>query len=345
VFAWDRNGTPDRVRTFFKTTLDRVRALPGVDAAGAVSAMPLMFANIDIRTSLEIVGREARPEHERRGAYITVATPGYFEAMGIPLREGRFLEARDSQQAPAVAVITDSLRRREWPNESPIGRRLRVMWHGKPLEAEVVGVVSQVRHDGLDGAPRPEIFVPLDQAPFASMTYAIRGSGDPAALIAAAKREVWAVDPLQTFYDVATVDGLVKASVVHQRFSVTLMSAFAFLALVLCAIGVYGLISFTTAQRTREIGVRMALGADGPAIRRMVLGEGTWLVAVGLAIGVGGSIATSGLLRTLLFEVRPGDPLTLAIVSGVLALVGLAACYLPARRATRVDPLVALRVD
>jgi putative ABC transport system permease protein len=345
VFAWDRNGAPDRARTFFKTTRERIQALPGVDAVGAVSAMPFMIANIDIRTQLEVVGRETRPEQERRAAYITVTTPGYFEAMGIPLREGRLLDTRDSQQAAAVALISDSLRRREWPNESPVGRRIRFNWQGEPREAEVVGVVSQVRHDGLDKVARPEIFVPLDQVPFASMTFAIRGTGDPAALIAAAKREIWAIDPLQTFYDVATVDGLVEASLVRQRFSVTLMTAFALLALVLCAIGVYGLISFTTAQRTREIGVRMALGADGPAIRRMVLREGTWLVMAGLAVGIGGSIATSGLLRTLLFEIRPGDPLTLAIVSGVLAAVGLAACYLPARRATRVDPLVALRVD
>jgi len=316
-----------------------------VAAAGAVSAMPFMIANIDIKTTLEVVGREARSEQERRGAYITVATPGYFEAMGIPLREGRLLEARDSQHAQLIAVISDALRRREWPNESPLGRRIRMRWQGKPIEAEIVGVVSQIRHDSLDSVPRPEIFVPLDQVPFASMTYAIRGSGDPAALIAAAKREIWAIDPLQTFYDVATVDGLIQASVVRQRFSVTLMTAFALLALILCAIGIYGLISFTTAQRTREIGVRMALGADGPAIRRMVLREGTWLVAAGLVAGIAGSLAASSLLRTLLFEVRPGDPLTLTIVSAILAAVGLAACYVPARRATRVDPLVALRVD
>lgn len=345
VFAYDRHGAPDRTRLFFKTTLERLRAIPGVEAAGGVSAMPFMIANIDIKSPLEVVGREPRPASERRGTYLTVATPGYFEAMSIPLREGRLLHDRDTQRTPAVAVISEALRRREWPSESPLARRIRLQWHGKPLEVEIVGVVSQIRHDGLDSTPRPEVFVPLDQVPFPSITYALRGTGDSATLIAAAKREIWAVDPMQTFYDVATVEGLVNASVVRQRFSVTLMSAFAALALLLCATGVYGLISFTTAQRTREIGVRMALGADGPAIRRMVLREGSIVVAAGVALGLAGALASSRLLQTLLFEIRPGDPLTFALVSSLLGAVGLAACYLPARRATRVDPLVALRVE
>lgn len=345
VFAWERNGKPDRTRTFFATTLERMRAIPGVETAGAVSAMPFMIANIDIKSPITIVGREAGNEAERRGAYLTIATPGYFETMSIPLRAGRFIEARDTQQAPMVAVISEALRKREWPSESPIGRRIRVEWQGQGQEAEVVGVVSQIRHDGLDSPARPEVFLPLAQVPFASMTFVLRGKGDPGALIAAAKREVWAVDPMQTFYDVATVQGLVDASLVRQRFSMTLMSGFAALALVLCATGVYGLISFTTLQRTREIGVRMALGADADAIRRMVLREGGALVLAGVALGLAGAVAASRFLQTLLFEIRPGDPLTFGLVCALLLGVGLAACYLPARRATRVDPLVALRLE
>jgi hypothetical protein len=282
VFAWDRNPTGDKIRNFFGSTIDRMRTIPGVQSAGAVSAMPFAMSNIDIKTTLEVLGRPASAEHEQRGAYLTMATPGYFQAMTIPLREGRFLEDRDTNEAPGVCVISSELARREWPDESPVGRRIRVQWQGEPLEVEIVGVVGQIRHERLDRAARPEVFVPLAQIPFASMTYVLKGSGDPRALIDAAKREIWAVDPLLPAYDAASVEALVDASVVRERFSMTLMSVFALVALLLCASGVYGIISFTTTQRTREIGVRMALGADGPAIQRMVLREGSAVILAGV---------------------------------------------------------------
>ena len=265
--------------------------------------------------------------------------------MSIPLREGRLLEERDSETAPLVAVISDALRRQEWPDESPIGRHVRATWQGQPIEVEIVGVVSQIRHDGLDTAPRPEVFLSLPQFPFGSMTYVVRGPGDPSSLIDRVKRQIWTVDAMQPVYDAASVERLVQASVVRQRFSMSVMSAFAFVALLLCASGIYGIISFTTTQRTREIGVRMALGADGPMIRRMVLREAATVILIGLAAGIVGALAASRFMQTLLFEVRPGDPMTIATVSLLLAVVGLAACYVPARRATRIDPLIALRTD
>ena len=345
VFAWDRNGAPERARLFFASTLDRMRALPGVDSAGAASAMPFMIANIDIKSSLAVVGRDARPDADRAGTYLTIVTPGYFETMSIALREGRYIRMEDTERAPRVAVISEALRRREWPAGSPVGARIRFDWQGKPQEAEIVGVVNQIRHDGLDGPARPEVFLPHAQLPFASMTYVLRGNVETSSLINAAKREVWSVDPLQTFYDAASVSGLVNASLVRQRFSVTLMSALAALALVLCATGVYAIVSITTLQRTREIGLRMALGADGRAIRRMVLREGLLLIGTGIVLGLAGARAVSPLLRTLLFEIRPADPLTFVFVTALLMVVGLAACYFPARRATHVDPLLALRTD
>jgi putative ABC transport system permease protein len=177
------------------------------------------------------------------------------------------------------------------------------------------------------------------------MTFVARGTADTALLIENVKRQIWSVDPLQSIYDAASVEKLVHASLVRQRFSMTVMSAFALLALVLCAGGIYGIISFTTTQRTREIGVRMALGADGPTIRRMVLREGSVVIALGLGFGLVGALVGSRFLSTLLFEVRPGDPFTIGIVCVLLGVVGLAACYVPARRATRVDPLTALRVE
>lgn len=255
------------------------------------------------------------------------------------------LDARDTAATVPVAVISESLRRREWHAADPLGRRIEVPWQGKPHQAEIVGVVGDLRHDGLDRGTRPEVFLPLEQVPFGSMTYVLRASGDAAWLIDAAKREVWAVNPRQPFYDTATVQGLIDASVVRQRFSAALMAVFALLALILCATGIYGVLSLTTGQRTREIGVRMALGADAGAIRRMVLREGAAVIGAGIVIGLAGAVAATRFLRTLLFEVRPGDPATLLAVCALLAVVGLAACHVPARRATRVDALVALRAD
>lgn len=345
VFAHDRHSTPDRVRSFLNATLDRLRQVPGVDAVGTASAMPFANANINIRSGLEVIGRPSKPAAEQRAVYLTMATPGYFRAMSIPLREGRLFEETDGEKAPRVALISDGLRRREWGSESPLGRRIKVQWQGEPLEAEIVGVVSQIRHDSLDSAPRAEVFLPVQQVPFPSITYVLRGRGDAAATIAAAKQAVWSVDPQQPFYETARVESMISASVVRQRFSATLVSAFAGVALLLCAIGIYGVISFATAQRTREIGVRMALGADAPMIRWMVLREGSGVVVVGMLCGLAGAMVATRYLQTLLFEVSAIDPLTLVAVCGLLGVVALLACYVPARRATRVDPLVALRVD
>jgi putative ABC transport system permease protein len=345
VFAWDRNPTPERIRAFFDATLERLRSQPGIEAVGAVSAMPFATANIDIKSPLEVVGRPRPADAEQPGTYVTVATPGYFDVMSIPLRRGRFLDARDSERAPAVVLISDALRRREWGDANPLGQRIAVQWHGARIEAEVVGVVGQIRHDSLDSAPRPEVFAAFAQLPFSSMTYVLKGAGQPETLIEAAKREIWAVDSLQTFYETGSVARWVDASVVRQRFSMTLMSAFAALALLLCATGIYGVISFTTTQRAREIGVRMALGASRPTIQRMVLREGAAVIVLGGTIGLLVALAVTRSLRALLFEVEPGDPITVAAVSSLIAVVGLAACYFPARRATRIDPAIALRRD
>ena len=345
VFAYDRNPTPERLRTFFNETIERMSRLPGVEAVGAVSAMPFASANIDIRSALTVVGRPPEPGADRRPVYVTIATPGFFRALSVPIREGRAFDARDRAATPLVAVISEALRRREWPAESPIGRRVEIEWQGERLEAEIVGVTSEIRHDGLDSSPRPEVFLPLEQVPFGSMTYVLRGSGDPAALIDAARRTVWSVDPLQAFYETGAVDQMISASLVRQRFSAALLGGLAAVALVVCAIGIYGVISFATAQRTREIGVRMALGADRSSIRRMVLREGGGVVAAGMCVGLIGSVAATRSLQKLLFEVRAIDPVTMAAVCALLGAVALLACYVPARRATRVDPTVALRVE
>jgi putative ABC transport system permease protein len=344
VFAYDRNPSADHLRAFFRATLERLSAVAGVEAVGAVSALPFASANIDIKTPLQIVGRGTTPADARQ-AYVTIATPGYFDALSIPLREGRLLQATDRASGPVVAVVSEALSRREWGSRSPIGERIRLQWQGDTIESEIVGVVAQVRHDGLDRLPRAEVFLAHEQVPFGSMTYVVKGQGDASGLIAAARQAVWSVDPLQTFYETGQVEVMVAGSVVQQRFTTTLLTAVAAVALALCALGIYGVISFATAQRTREIGVRMALGADRASIRRLVLREGSAVVAIGLLFGLPASLAATRVLQTMLFEIEPADPLTTVLATTLLAAVALAACYVPARRATRIDPVRALRAQ
>ena len=292
LFAWDRHGGPDRLRTFFKSTLDQLQVLPGVRPPARCRRCPSRCrTSTSGACSTLSVGRQRRP-------------PSSAARLSASRRPG--ISARCRFRCVRVACSKTAIRRllRWWQSsvrdcggamarESPVGRRIRISWQGKPVEAEVVGVVSQVRHDGLDTAPRPEIFLSMLQFPFGSMTFVVRGAGDPAALIDRVKRQIWAIDAMQPVYDSASVDRLVQASVVRQRFSMSVMSAFALVALLLCASGIYGIISFTTTQRTREIGVRMALGADGPTIRRMVLREAGTVVLIGLVAGIAGAVAAS----------------------------------------------------
>jgi predicted permease len=310
-----------------------------------VSALPFIPANIGIRSGFLIRGRPAPPPSEQPITYVTVATPSYVDVLRIPLLSGRWFQESDGPASPPVAVINDFLRRRYWPNENPIGQRLAVRFLGKPIDLEIVGVVGDLRHDGFDRGVRPELFVPFAQQPFGSMTFVVRTKADAAALVPELRRQIWAIDPLQTFYQTSTLEALVDDSVAARRFSAGLIASFAFIALALAATGIYGLISMSTAQRTQEIGVRIALGADRGSILRLIVGEGVISVAVGFAIGALAALAVTRALTRLLFDVTPGDPETFAIASLLLALVGVGASYVPARRATRVDPISALRAD
>jgi putative ABC transport system permease protein len=220
-----------------------------------------------------------------------------------------------------------------------------VRWHGEPLEAEVAGVVGPLRHDGLRSPPRAEVFVPHAQVPFGSMTYVVRTRRDAEALMHAAKEAIWAEDPLQAFYQTTTMEQLVAESVRPQRFSLTLLGAFAALALVLAAAGIFGVMSFTAEQRKREIGIRIALGARGRDILRLLVGEGMALALLGIALGLCSALGLSRFLSSLLHGVEPTDPPTLAAVCALLGAVALAACYLPARRALRNDPISVLRIE
>ena len=342
------DGASDAERlSFFTETLERVRGLPGVQSAGAVSALPFIEANIAIQQELLIQGRPAPSPDAIPNAFVAQATPGYFETMRIPLLEGRWFDDRDRAGSAPVTVVTDALVRRHWPGESPIGDRIVIPAYrdeeGNPVPIEIVGVVAEVRHDGLDAEARPELFLVHEQLAGGSMTFVARTEGDPAAYLERIQEEVWAVDPGQTIYRAATLDELLSKSVSARRFNLWLLGSFALLALALAAVGIYGVVSYMARTRTREIGVRMALGAGQVDVMREVMGTGLRLTAIGIAIGLVGALGLSSLMADLLFGIGPRDPLTLLGVAAVLAAVALVAMYLPARRATSVDPVLALR--
>ena len=343
VFAWDRNDTPEKRIAFFDSTLDRIRSLPGIAAAGAVSAMPFSEANINIRSAVSIDGRPAAPPGDDPLIFTTIVAGDYFRAMNIPLERGRLLDRSDRANAARVAVVSRSAARKFWPGADPIGARVKVRFSGQVIESEIVGIVGDARHDALDRAPRPELFLPHPQVPFGSMTFVVRTQPGAPATLQRLKEEVWAVDPQQAFYNTATVEQLVSRTLVGRRFLVVVLTGFGFAALVLAAAGLYGVMSFSTGQRSREFGVRMALGARPGDILGIVVREGLVLSVAGIGAGVVLALFLTRLLRGLLFGVSAMDPVTyLAVAAGILT-ISAASAYLPARRAVRADPLVSLR--
>ncbi len=331
---------------FFRETLEGIRALPGVTAAGAVSAFPLGLADVTRQSLLQLDDRPPFPPGEEPSAAVATATPGYLDAMGIPLRAGRWFGARDDAEQPSVVVINEALARQHWPDTDPVGRRvsLSVVFRGD-INAEIIGVVGEIRPGGYDTPPRAELFVPHAQVPDGSMTYVVRTAGDPGASVAAIQDVVWDADPLQTFYSVATVEQLLSDTLAARRFTTTLLTLFGVAALVLATLGIYGVIAVATAQRTREIGLRLGMGAEPRHVVGMVVRGAIGLAGTGVLIGLLASLFVSRFLSSLLVDVAPFDAATLAAVSALLLLVAAGAAYLPARRAARVDPLAALRMD
>ena len=343
VHVWGSSRTPQQRAAFFEQTLDRIAVLPGVEAAGAVSALPFHDNSIDINGTFSIEGRPAPAEEP--SAFLTIATIDYFSAMGIPLRSGRLFTRFDREGSQSVALIGETMARRFWPDEDPVGKKIKLAFLGQPKVREIIGVVGDARHTGLDSNPRTEIFLPHPQEPYGSMTYVVRTPQESATLLQAVKKEVWAVNKDLPFASIATIDELVSRSLGERRFNLLLLGSFAIIALTLASIGIYGLMSFSISRRTHEFGVRMALGAQTRDVITLVLREGMVLTMIGVALGLVASIALTRLLSSLLFGVTATDPATFAVVSLVLAGVALAACLVPARRATRVDPMVALRYE
>jgi putative ABC transport system permease protein len=346
VFARDYNPTPADLRSFFDATLERLRALPAVQDVGAVSAMPFIESNINIQDDFAIAGRPQPGQSEAPHAYFSVATPGYFDAMRIPLKAGRLLDERDGPDRARVAVISEAMARRYWASiEDALGSRLQLSLFGEPTEVAVVGVVGSLRHDSLDGHVRDELFLPLAQQPFGSMTFVVRSAGDASALLEPTRAAIWATNPNQTIYRTATLDELVAKTVSPRRFALAVIIGFAGLALLLAVVGVYGVLSAIMTTRLREVGLRVALGASRWDIIQLVVGRGLVLTTAGLAIGLAGALGAGRLLRGVLFGITPADPVAVGASAGFMLLAGLVACYLPARRAASADILSVLRAE
>jgi len=335
---------PEQMRAFFHELVSRIQQLPGVRAAGAVSILPLSGQGNSGTTTVEsraVAPQDASPEADWR-----VATPGFFQAMGTPLIAGRFFEERDSDTAAPVAIIDETMAHTYWANEDPIGKRIkRGGARSKAPWMTIVGVVRHVRYRTLEARSRVQLYWPEAQNPTNFMGLAIRTAADPMSLSPAVQKTVLELDAQQPVDHVLTMQELMADSLARRRLTMTLLAAFAGGALLLAALGIYGVTAYMVTQRQQEIGLRMALGASRADVLGLAIGQGMSLLFAGLGVGLVASLGLTWVLSSLLFSVRPYDPVSLAAAAAALALVALIACCVPAWRATRVDPMVALRYE
>jgi putative ABC transport system permease protein len=335
-------GKDEQVAAYYKKIIDKTRALPGVEAAGVVSVLPFS-ANYD-NCGFFIEEKPLANPTQAPGARRYVISPDYLHAMGIPLLRGRPFNEHDDANAPLVALISKTAAERNWPNEDPIGKRIRLGGPDDPLRT-IVGIVNDVRQQGLDERPGNQAYVPCAQVFGFGMTLVVRTSVDPASLTSAVRREVRAVDASQPVSDVVMMRQLISSSVAQRRFMLLLMGVFAAVALFMAAIGIYGVISYSVAQRKQEFGIRMALGAQRHEVFQLVLGQGFRLMLVGLVFGVAGAFALTRVLEHLLFQTTTKDPVTFALVTVTLCAAATVACWLPAQRAVKMNPMAALRQE
>ncbi len=326
---------------FYQQVQRQIQSLPGVVSVGAVTHLPLSEDNL--RLTFNIEGRPAPAPDERFLAEARAISPNYFRAMSIPVLSGRDFTERDNIQSVPAIIINAKMADVYWPGEDPVGKRL--IMEGEKTPREIVAVVGDVKHWGLEEESRPEMYWPLYQEPLVFTSVVIRSTSDPASLAEAVKSEVKAIDNDQPVYRIRTMEQLLSRSVAAQRFSMLLLAIFALVALVLAAVGIYGVMAYSVSQRTREIGIRMAMGAASRDVLSLVVSQGLKLAAVGVAIGVAGAFALTRVMSGLLYGVSTTDFQTFIAVPLLLTLVAALASYIPARRATKVDPMVALRYE
>jgi putative ABC transport system permease protein len=327
---------------FFEQSLRRIEALPGVEVAGAATSLPLTANSLARRFTID--GRAPASPNERLIANYAAVSPEYFHAMRISLLNGRSFSAQDRDKSQQVVIINDSMRRRFWPDENPLGKHISITAEAG-VSREIVGVVADVKNSSLDADSGLEIYEPYLQSPWSFMAIVVRAASNPLGLAAAVRDQILGVDKAQPVYDVKTMSQIVGDSVSQPRLYMVLLVIFAGIALVLAAVGIYGVMNYSVNQRRHEIGIRLAIGAQHSDIIKMVVGQGLLLAVIGVGIGVGAAFFLGWLVESLLFNVSGRDPSIFIALPVVLVLVALLASYVPARRATRVDPMIALRAE
>jgi putative ABC transport system permease protein len=335
----EKYPTEEKSGRFFSELESRISGLPGVENVGLISELPLSGQPND--TPFWVEGRPQVSIDQAFDDDFRQVNREYFAAMRIPFLRGRNFTEQEVRAGANLVIISDLLAQQVFPNEEPLGKRLILAIGNQPFE--IIGIVGDIRHRALEFNPLPAMYLPNYGRPWTNVV--IRTKGDPTSLTAAVRKEVRALDPDQPIAAVKTMDDWVNTAVSGPRYRTTLLTLFAVVALVLASTGIYGVMSYSVAQRTHEIGVRMALGARQRDVLKLVVRQGMTLVVVGVAIGLLGAVGLTRVLATLLFGVTAKDPITFVVVASLLTLVALVACYLPARRATKVDPLEALRYE
>lgn len=338
-------AAPQQVRTFYRDLTSRLEELPGVRTAGASTDLPLEGSWLEIFTP---DGYQAPPGAGLNTCYNSAILGSYLQTIGVPLLRGRFFTEQDKVDSTPVTIISESLAQRYWPNQDPIGKRIK---QGPPESTDpwitVVGVVGDVKQGSIDTATAPHTYRPFAQydPPPRALNVAVRAIGDPESLGSELRVAVWGLDRELAVAQVRTMNDVIRGSTASRRFTLLLLAAFAALAMVLAAIGIYGVIAYSVVRRTHEIGIRLALGAHGTDVLRLVVGQGVRLAIIGMAIGCTAAFFLSRLLASLLFEIRPTDPITFVTGTLLLAFIAVLASYIPARRAAKVDPVEALRYE
>jgi putative ABC transport system permease protein len=341
----NRYKDPQQIDAFFAQALEKIKALPGVESAGVCTSVPMSGSGSSGSFSIE--GRTVAPGEMSPWGNRWFAGATYFQTMGISLLKGRYFDDRDVRDAPPVSIIDETMERKFWANEDPIGKRISFQRdpQGNPIWREVVGVVGHVKQKGLEGESPVQYYVPHRQLPSSGVFLVARTAAEPSSLAGAVRGSIQQADRELPVFRVTTMERLVTESMTQRRFAMTLLGIFAVVALILASVGLYGVMSYSVTHRTNEIGIRMALGAKVTDVLAMVVGQGMKLSLAGVGIGLVGAFALTRVMRTLLFSVSATDPLIFIVVALLLAGVSLLACYVPARRATKVDPMEALRYE